>query len=83
VLLLNKDGARASDAEQCVWTVAERLHREANRANDPAEQTAQRLYSRLVTHFLTREQQVPLDADAFYQWFAENHPAEVSGVQAW
>jgi len=83
VLLLNKGGARAQQTKQCVWTVAERLHREANRRNDPAEQTAQRLYSRLVTHFLSREQQVPLDADAFYQWLAEKHPAEVTGAQAW
>jgi hypothetical protein len=30
------------------------------------------------------EQQVPLDADAFYQWLAGKRASEVSaGVQAW
>ncbi len=56
-------------AEDCVWTVATALHRAASTAHDPAETTAQRLYSRVVTHFLSRHQQVPLDADVFYRWY--------------
>ncbi len=56
-------------AEECVWTVATALHRAAFTAHDPAETTAQRLYSRVVTHFLSRHQQVPLDADVFYRWY--------------
>jgi hypothetical protein len=84
VLLLNKESPRADQSIQCVWSVAERLHREATLANDPSEQSAQRLYSRLITHFLMHEQQVPLDADAFYQWLAGKRASEVSaGVQAW
>jgi hypothetical protein len=62
------------DAEDGVWTVATALHRAASDAHDPAETTAQRLYSRLVTHFLSRHQQVPLDADVFYRWCAEQSP---------
>jgi len=31
----------------------------------------QRLYSRLITHFLSHHQKVPLDADVFYRWYAE------------
>ncbi|WP_287958186.1 DNA methyltransferase [Filomicrobium sp.] len=58
-------------ADECVWTVATALHRAATAAHDPAEATAQRLYSRLVTHFLSHHQQVPLDADVFYRWYAE------------
>lgn len=58
-------------ADECVWTVATALHRAATAAHDPAETTAQRLYSRLVTHFLSHHQQVPLDADVFYRWYAE------------
>lgn len=57
--------------EDCVWKVATALHKAAFEAVDPAEATAQRLYSRLVTHFLSRHQRVPLDADAFYRWYAE------------
>ncbi len=59
------------DAGDSVWTVATALHRDALAARDPAEATAQRLYSRLVTHFLSRHKQVPLDAEAFYRWYAE------------
>jgi len=58
-------------AGDCVWTVAAALHRAAIAAHDPAEATAQRLYSRLVTHFLSLHQQVPLNADVFYRWYAE------------
>jgi predicted RNA methylase len=57
--------------DECVWSVAKTLHRAATAAHDPAEATAQRLYSRLVTHFLSRHQQVPFDADVFYRWYAE------------
>lgn len=58
-------------ADECVWAVARALHRAAAAAHDPAEAMAQRLYSRLVTHFLSHHQQVPLDADVFYRWYAE------------
>lgn len=77
VLLLGKKTTRQSRPSSCVWTVAERLRQEAAQTLDPDEQTAQRLYSRLVSHFLTCDEQVPLDADSFYQWHAEQHPAEV------
>ncbi|MBZ5763045.1 DNA methylase N-4/N-6 [Rhizobium sp. VS19-DR104.2] len=54
-----------------VWSVAAALHSEAFSGRDPAESTAPRLYSRFVNYFLSRQQQVPLDADVFYRWFAE------------
>lgn len=60
-----------AEAEDSVWTVATALHRAASAAHDPAEATAQRLYSRLVAYFLSRHKQVPLDADVFYSWYAE------------
>ena len=64
-------------ADDCVWAVATALHRAATAAHDPAEATAQRLYSRLVTHFLSHHQQVPVDADVFYRWYAEQTPPGV------
>lgn len=88
VLLLTKDPSKprrttAALHEQCVWQVATRLREEARSYADPDEQTAQRLYSRLVTHFLTQHQEVPLDADTFYQWLAAKRAAEVrDGVPA-
>jgi 16S rRNA G966 N2-methylase RsmD len=82
ILLLSKQGPHKEQVNQSVWTIAEQLRSEAIRINDPSEQTPQRLYSRLVNHFLSSEQQVPLDAETFYQWWAENHATEASGAQA-
>ena len=77
VLLLGKKTAQQIRPTPCVWTVAERLRQDAALGPDPDEQTAQRLYSRFVSHFLTRHQQVPLDADTFYRWHEERRTAEV------
>lgn len=81
VLLLGKDNvARVTKASvQDVWQVASRLHKDAHEASDPEERTAHRLYSRLVGHFLLKEQDVPLDADTFYRWFAAKCAEEVGG----
>ena len=78
VLLLGKKKARRSRKIECVWTVAEQLRQEAALSPDPEEKTAQRLYSRLVSHFLTRHQQVPLDAESFYRWHDERCAAQES-----
>lgn len=72
ILLLRKGRASASGSPKKALRVAEQLHRNAGTAIDPAERTPQRLYSRFVTHFLAQDQQVPLDADAFYAWFAKH-----------
>ena len=51
LLLLTKGGHRNRKAPQKALVVAEMLHDEAYRASDPTELTAQRLYSRFVSHF--------------------------------
>jgi predicted RNA methylase len=79
VLLLGKKAVKARIAGTSVWDVAEILRREAVSALDPNEQSAQRLYSRLVTHYLSNNQQVPLDADSFYRWHA-SQPSETSVI---
>lgn len=76
VLLLGKHSAEARQSIECVWTIAEQLCQEAALSLDSTEQTAQRLYSRLVSHFLEKNQQVPLNADAFYRWHEEQYLAE-------
>jgi 16S rRNA G966 N2-methylase RsmD len=78
VLLLNKNSEQQTEKAHGVWKVAERLQKKAKSAKDPTEQTAQRLYSRLVAHFLTRDQQVPVDADVFYQWLAARRASDVN-----
>jgi len=71
VLLLGKQPTGARQAAECAWQVAERLVHQAALALDPVERSAQRVYSRLVTHYLALHQQVPLDAESFYRWHAE------------
>jgi hypothetical protein len=80
VLLLGKEPTNADGAIENVWKVAEKLRREATQAPDPVEQTAHRLYSRLVTHYLAHDMQVPLDADSFYRWHAEQPSLEDTPV---
>ena len=77
VLLLSRSEARTKKQSPNVWKVAEQLRLDASRALDPDEQTVQRLYSRLVTHYLTLHQQVPLDAESFYRWHAGQPATEI------
>jgi predicted RNA methylase len=70
VLLLGKQAKSQRSATSSVWHVAKILHQHAASSVDPAEQTPQRLYSRLVNHYLANHQQVPLDAESFYRWYA-------------
>lgn len=58
-------------SEDSVWTIAGTLYRASFTTSNPDEATAQRIYSRLVAHFLSRHMQVPVDADVFYRWYAE------------
>ena len=81
VLLLGKKAAAETWPVSSVWMVAEQLRQGAMLSLDPSEQTAQRLYSRLVSHFLSRHQQVPFSAKAFYQWHRTRQASEV-GVGA-
>jgi len=67
LLLLSKRPQAEAKYTACVWSIAEGLVQQALTL-DPSEQTAQRLYSRLVGHFLIHGGQVPLDADDFYRW---------------
>jgi predicted RNA methylase len=76
VLLLGKPAAKAKHDGESVWKVARRLTQEAASTLDPVELTAQRLYSRLVTHYLSHHRQVPLDADSFYRWHAQQSSSE-------
>lgn len=77
VLLLGKARKPKSAGEECVWSIAEKLSASALNL-EPGEQSAQRLYSRLVSHFLTRDQDVPLDADEFYRWHNAREAAKAS-----
>ncbi len=70
VLLLGRGGGAAGPLPTSAWAVAEELRREAALAADPEEKTPERLYSRLVAHYLACHRQVPMDAQSFYRWHA-------------
>jgi 16S rRNA G966 N2-methylase RsmD len=80
VLLLEKTASprKQKATAKDVWQIASQLHEDAYLATDPQEKTAQRLYSRLVGHFLLKQQDVPLDADTFYRWLATKRAEEVA-----
>ena len=67
-VLLLAAGAACSDSNSLdVHQIMRQLHHEATLSHDPSELTAQRLYSRLVAHYVERHQEVPMDAKSFYQ----------------
>ena len=75
VLLLRKQEASSRSPSATAWEVAAELKREALDL-DPSEQTPERLYSRLVSHFLANHQDVPIDAGDFYSWHAAQQAPE-------
>ncbi len=75
VLLLKKARARRRSASDATASVTNELLQRARVSRDGIEQTPQRLYSRFINHYLTREQSVPLSADEFYKSIAP-HPAK-------
>jgi hypothetical protein len=67
VLLLTKSGVSSKSPSSPVRTVTNDLIERARNSHDAEERTPQRLYSRLVNHYLKRQQQVPLNATEFYK----------------
>ncbi|WP_244488397.1 hypothetical protein [Devosia sp. Root413D1] len=74
MLLLGPRATGRSQPAASVWQVASELYREAAAAPDAVELSPQRLYSRLVNHFLSRHQLVPVDAQDFYSWYGRYAP---------
>lgn len=67
LILLGKATPKAATDATDLWVLANRLADRAALSDDPSEATAQRLYSRLVAHYMEARQDVPIDAGAFYQ----------------
>ena len=70
VLLLGRPSRNTGLQIKSALAVAEQLRQDAARTLHPAEQTAQRLYSRLIAYYLAHHQPVPMDAESFYRWHA-------------
>jgi hypothetical protein len=67
LILLSKTPLDTVTVETDVWIVTNHLVDQALRSDDPTEATPQRLYSRLVAHYIEASQNVPIDAGAFYR----------------
>ena len=78
LLLLRKSSVMTGHRTESPWSVAEQLRMDAEVAIDPVEMTAQRLYSRLVAHYLSRHEEVPVDAESFYRWHRRQGTARVA-----
>lgn len=81
LLLLSKRVEDAPLANSSLSSIIDKIEQQAEAMFDPVEQTAQRLYSRLVTHCLTNRQQVPLDAAAFYHLYEQRLPEVTVGAR--
>lgn len=76
ILLLKAKPNGDTGTRSPVLPVVENLLDRARGAEDSAERTPQRLYSRFVNHYLKSEQTVPLDADEFYRLIASQTKPE-------
>ncbi len=81
LLLLSKSVEDAPLTHSSVKSIIDQIEQQAEAMLDPVEQTAQRLYSRLVAQCLTNRQQVPLDAAAFYRMYEQRSPEVTVGTR--
>ncbi|MCY4107648.1 MAG: DNA methylase N-4/N-6, partial [Chloroflexi bacterium] len=75
VLLLRRRRHAPERINEDPWEVAARIKHESSDL-ELSEQTPARLYSRLVTHYLSNHQDVPVDARQFYTWLASQEAVE-------
>jgi len=75
LILLSKRRSNSSGPQSEIWAVVDDLLSHAQRSGDQIETSPQRLYSRLVGHFLSTGQDVPIDARDFYRQFKERQVA--------
>jgi len=73
LILLSKARTARKVTETEIRSVTDHLMEQALCSEDPVEATPQRLYSRLVGHYVAARQNVPIDARAFYRQLKERH----------
>lgn len=72
MLLLTKAiGGNRNGVNTNVWDVADKLIKKATKSGEDIELTPQRLYSRLVAHYMEYEKDVPIGAPEFYRHISE------------
>ncbi len=72
LILLSKiqnQGSRIPSED--MWVIVDDLMKQAALSHDPIELTPQRIYSRLVGHYVACHQEVPISAGDFYRQFGK------------
>jgi len=67
ILLSKNQEGEESKTTSDLWAIVDDLLKHAASGNDPIEMTPQRIYSRLVSHYVASRQEVPINAGIFYQ----------------
>ena len=80
VILLNKQPFKPNKFETELSLVITGLVKQAAHLDDPAEASPQRIYSRLVGHYLSANQDIPISANIFYKQFSERWTSESQAV---
>lgn len=73
LILLRKHSRLQSQDDVSLWALTEQLVDVARRSNNPAELSPQRIYSRVVGHYLSQNHSIPIDAREFYEELEERH----------
>ena len=66
LILLSKNKTRNNTKASNMWDIVDDLLKQADSSKDPTERTPQRIYSRLVSHYVASSQEVPISAGEFY-----------------
>jgi len=67
ILLSKKHKGKEATTASDVWSIVDDLVKKATSSDDPVERTPQRIYARLVSHFIAHREEVPISAGAFYR----------------
>ena len=78
LILLSKKHSGTNGLPTEIWAIVDELLAQAQRSGDPVEASPQRLYSRLVGHYLSNSRDVPIDARDFYRQLHERQVARES-----
>lgn len=75
LILLSKKYSGKNGSLTDIWAIVDNLLAEAQHSGDSVEASPQRLYSRLVGHYLSNSRDVPINARDFYRQLQERQVA--------
>jgi hypothetical protein len=70
LILLTKQSQGPTNAPSEIWSLVEAILATGASTSEEVERSPQRIYSRIVSHYVGAGQEVPVDASSFYRQFA-------------